>query len=98
MEFDRIPGRRLSFDFVLVDGQSCPAVQDVLEADKLAAVDGEYTLRTAQAMFKVRLSVASDAKRLEDEVLVGIPYLSRIVSVRNGRVLTVVFFMFDGRT
>lgn len=96
MEFNQIPGRKLSFAMQLIDDYASIGIQDVLEVARDPSIDGVYSIRLRDSMLRARCLVPDQAKRMEDEALLGVPYLARVVETRHGGVFTLGFNLFSG--
>ena len=96
MEFNQIPGHKMSFPMQLIDEQDKICLQDVMEVAKDPSIDGVYTVRTRNALYRAQCTASDQAKRMEDEALTGVPYLARIVDTRHKGFFTLAFNLFSG--
>lgn len=96
MEFNQIPGRKLSFLMRLIDISASIRCKDVMEVSRDPAIDGCYTIRFRDGMLRASCVLPDHAKRMEDEVLTGVPYLARIVDTRHDGAFTLGFNLFSG--
>ena len=96
MEFNQIPGRRLSVSMHLADEGSVIAVQDVLNVALDSSLDGVYALRLRDQIVRARCVQPSQARLLDDEVLIGVPYLARIVESCADGDFELCFNLFSG--
>lgn len=96
MEFNQIPGRKLSFSMRLLDDHASIGIQDILEVARDPAIDGVYSIRLRDSMLRARCLVPDQAKHMEDEVLLGVPYLARVVETRHDGTFTLGVNLFSG--
>ena len=97
MEFSKIPGRKLSFRIRAIDEGAVLHDADVLGVERIESVEGEYALRTRDALFVVRPCNKDACKQIDDEVLSGAPSLKRLSMSRPDGSAVLEVALFDGQ-